>query len=74
MRVVIQKYRQFFSLQEHLFLKYLGLDPSIEMAITPTFFEQIEKFQCLKLSTAQGPSHGTLRRHMARVHVPKNVS
>ena len=32
------------------------------------FFEQIEKFQCLKSSTAQGPSHGTLRRHVARVH------
>ena len=75
MRVVIQKYGQIFSLQEHLFfLKFLGLDPSIEMAITPTFFEQIEKFWCLKLSTAQGPAHGTLRRHVARVHVPKNVS
>ena len=57
-----------------MFLKFLGLDPSFEMAITPTFFEQIEKFWCLKLSTAQGPAHGTLRRHVARVHVPKNVS
>ena len=44
------------------------------MAITPTLVEQIEKFQCLKLSTAQGQAHGTLRRHVARVHVPKNVS
>ena len=44
------------------------------MAITPTFFEQIEKFWCLKLSTALGPAHGTLRRQLARVHVPKNVS
>ena len=38
------------------------------MAITPMFFEQIEKFQCLKLSTAQGPQHGTLRGHVTRVH------
>ena len=37
------------------------------MAITPMFFEQIEKFQCLKLSAAQGPAHGTLKRHMACV-------
>ena len=56
------------------FLKILQLYPSTKMAITPMFFEQIEKFQCLKLSTAQGPAHGTLRRHVARVHVPKNVS
>ena len=41
------------------------------MAITPMFFEQIEKFQCLKLSTAQGPAHGTLRRHMTRVTCPQ---
>ena len=31
------------------------------------FFEQIEKFQCLKSSTAQGLSHGTLKSHVARV-------
>ena len=37
------------------------------MAISPMFFEQIEKFQCLKLSTAQGPAYGTLRRHVACV-------
>ena len=41
------------------------------MAITPMFFEQIEKFQCLKLSTTQGPSHGTPRRHVARVTCPQ---
>ena len=43
------------------------------MAITPMFFKQIEKFQCLKLSTAQGPDHGTLRIHVSRVqkHVSK---
>ncbi len=40
------------------------------MAITSMFFEQIEKFQCLKLSTTQGPDHGTLRRHMARGSAP----
>ena len=34
MRGVIQKYGQIFSLQEHLFfLKFLGLGPSIEIAI-----------------------------------------
>ena len=72
MKAVIQKYRQFFSLQEHLFfLKFLGLGPSIEMAITPTFFEQIEKFLCLKLSTTPGPSHGIPRRHVTRVTCPK---
>ena len=48
-----------------------GLLPSFEMAITPTLIEQIEKFQCLKLSTAQGPAHGTLRRHVARVTCPQ---
>ena len=41
------------------------------MAITPMFFEQIEKFQCLKLSTAQGPAHGHLRRHVGRVTWPQ---
>ena len=41
------------------------------MAITPMFFEQIEKFQCLKLSTAQGPQHGTLRRHVTRATCPQ---
>ncbi len=42
----------------------LWLYPSTKMAITPMFFEQIEKFQCLKLSTTQGPAHGTLRRRV----------
>ena len=41
------------------------------MAITSMFFEQIEKFQCLKLSNAQGPDHSTLRRHVARVICPQ---
>ena len=45
----------------------LLLYPSTKMAITPMFFEQIEKFQCLKLSTAQGPAHGALRRQVAHV-------
>ena len=53
-----------------IFLKFWGLDPSIEMAITPTFFEQIEKFQCLSSSTAQGLSRDTWHTHVARVHVP----
>ena len=35
------------------------------------FFQQIEKFQCLKSSTAQGLQHGTLRRHVARVTCPQ---
>ena len=35
------------------------------------FFKQIKKFHCLKSPSAQGPQHGTLRRHMA--HVPKRV-
>ena len=53
------------------FLKILLLYPSTKMAITPMFFKQIEKFQCLKLSTAQGPAHGALRRHVARVTCPE---
>ena len=39
------------------------------MAVTPVLFEQIEKFHCLKLSTTQGLSTGTLT-----CHVPENVS
>ena len=38
------------------------------------FFEQIEKFQCLSLSTAQGPSRGILRIHVGTCHVSQNVS
>ena len=41
------------------------------MPLTPMFFEQIEKFQCLKSSTAQGLERGTLRRHVARVTCPE---
>ena len=53
------------------FLKILLLNPSTKMAITPMLFEQIEKFQCLKLSTAQGPAHESLRSHVARVTWPQ---
>ena len=75
MRGIIQKYGQIFSLQEQLFfLKFWRLDPSIKMAITPTFFEQIEKFQCLSSSTAEGLSRDTWHTHVARVQVPENVS
>ena len=34
-------------------------------------FEQIEKFQCLSLSTPQGLSHGTFRTHVARDTCPE---
>ena len=44
------------------------------MAITPSFYEQIEKFQCLSSSTPQGLPRDIFRTHVARVHVPKNVS
>ena len=44
------------------------------MAITPVLVEQIEKFHCLKVSTTQGLSPGTLRVHVATCHVPENVS
>ena len=37
------------------------------MTITPVLVDQIEKFQSLKPSTAQGLSTGTLRLHLARV-------
>ena len=47
---------------------------SRKTAITPMFFEQIEKFQCLLLSTGQGPSRGILRIHVGTCHVPQNVS
>ena len=54
-----------------LFSDFLGLYPSTKLAITPMFFEQIEKFQCLTLSTTQGLSTGTLRFHVARVTCPQ---
>ena len=38
------------------------------------FFEQIEKFQCLSLSTAQSPSRGILKIHVGTCHVSQNVS
>ena len=41
------------------------------MAITPMFFEQIEKFQCLSSSTTQGLSTGILRIHVTRVTCPQ---
>ena len=41
------------------------------MAITVMFFLQIEKFHRLISSTAQGPQHGTLRGHVARVTCPQ---
>ena len=44
------------------------------MTITPLFLEQIEKFQCLKVSTTQGLAAATLRVHVATCHVPENVS
>ena len=47
------------------------LYPFTKRAITPMSFEQIEKFQCLSLSTAQGPAHGSLRSHVARVTCPE---
>ena len=57
--------------RESQFPKFLWLYPSTKMAVSPMFFEQIEKFQCLKLSTTQGPAHGTLSRHVARVTCPE---
>ena len=57
-----------------IFLKFFGLDPSIEMAISPSFYKQIEKFWCLSSSTPQGLSRDIFRTHVARVHVPENVS
>ena len=38
------------------------------------FFEQIEKFQCLLLSTGQGPSRGILKIHVGMCHMPQNPS
>ena len=51
-----------------------NVSPLTKMTITPLFFEQIEKFQCLKVSTTQGLATGTLRLHVATCHVPENVS
>ena len=41
------------------------------MTITPLLVDQIEKFQCLELSTAQGLSPGVLRFHVAHVICPQ---
>ena len=41
------------------------------MAITPLIVDQIEKFQCLELSTAQGLSPGVLRSHVPHVKCPQ---
>ena len=49
------------------FPEFLEFYPPFQMTITPMFFEQIEKFLCLKSSTTQGLSTGTLRLHMTRV-------
>ena len=50
-----------------------NVSPLTKMTITPLFLEQIEKFQCLKVSTTQGLAAGTLRLHVATCHVPENV-
>ena len=41
------------------------------LVITPLIIDQIEKFQCLELSTAQGLSPGVLRSHVAHVTCPQ---
>ena len=46
------------------------MNPLTKMTITPVLVDQIEKFQSLKPSTAQGLSTGTLRLHVARVTCP----
>ena len=53
------------------FIDFLGIYPSTKMAITPLLVDQIEKFQCLELSTAQGLSTGVLRSHVAHVTCPQ---
>ena len=54
-----------------LFSKFWDLYPSTKLEISPMFFEQFKKFQCLSLSTTQGLSTGTLRFHVARVTCPQ---
>ena len=49
-----------------------NVSPLTKMTITPLFLEQIEKFQCLKVSTTQGLAPGTLT-YVATCHVPENV-
>ena len=60
-----------FPWRKLLFSRFCFLYPSTKMAITPMFLDQIEKFQCLKSSTAQGQQYGTLRGHMTRVTCPQ---
>ena len=48
-----------------------NVNPLTKMTITPLFLEQIEKFQCLKVSTTQGLSTGTLSLHVTRVTCPQ---
>ena len=50
---------------------FLGLHPCTKMAITSLLIDQIEKFQCVELSTAQGLSAGVLRSHVAHVTCPQ---
>ena len=45
-----------------------NVNPLTKMTITPLFLEQIEKFQCLKVSATQGLSTGTLRLYVTHVH------
>ena len=47
------------------------MNPLTKMTITPVLVDQIEKFQSLKPSTAQGLSTGTIRLHVARVTCPE---
>ena len=53
------------------FFSFLELHPSTKMAITPLLIDQIEKFQCLELSTAPKLWPGTFRIHVARVTCPE---
>ena len=53
------------------FFPFYGLYPSTKKAITPLFFEQIEKFQCLTSSSTQGLSTGILRIHVTHVTCPQ---
>ena len=48
-----------------LLLKCFYTTSFTKMAMIHVLFEQIQKFQCLKLSTNQGLSTGTLWLHMA---------
>ena len=43
------------------------IDPITKVVVTPVFWGQIEKFKCLKLSTAQGLLCGAFSYHMTRV-------